>query len=328
MDESRRAARCHAMIACWADASRCASRPRAIAPASTPRCWPPPATPGAGERVLEAGCGVGAALLAAAARRPGARFVGVERDRGGAGARAGTTSPPTSSAERVDALRRRHRRGRARPPGRAVRRGALQSAVLRRSAGAARARIRPSAAPSWPTTVSAPGSASCVKAVRDGGTITLIHRADRLADMLALLGAKRRLVPGPADPAVRGRAGRTGARAGGARRQGAAAGCCRRWCCTTAAAPSTRPRPRRSCAARRTWHGSDRPDRPLSRRQRRRPQGDLGRPARAGRRSSASKTPAPCCRPAISSSAARGPARRWRPSSSKRSRRASATPPT
>ena len=33
-----------------------------------------------GARVIEAGCGAGGALLAAAARRPGARFVGVERD--------------------------------------------------------------------------------------------------------------------------------------------------------------------------------------------------------------------------------------------------------
>src|SRR5690606_1947092 len=33
-----------------------------------------------GERVLEAGCGAGAALLAAAVRRPGARFLGLERD--------------------------------------------------------------------------------------------------------------------------------------------------------------------------------------------------------------------------------------------------------
>src|SRR5271154_7624210 len=35
---------------------------------------------GPGERVIEAGCGVGAVMLAAAARRPGASFVGVERD--------------------------------------------------------------------------------------------------------------------------------------------------------------------------------------------------------------------------------------------------------
>src|SRR4051812_43685511 len=34
----------------------------------------------AGERILDAGCGAGAAMLAAAARRPGCTFVGVERD--------------------------------------------------------------------------------------------------------------------------------------------------------------------------------------------------------------------------------------------------------
>ena len=33
-----------------------------------------------GQRVIEAGCGAGGALLAAAARRPGAKFTGVERD--------------------------------------------------------------------------------------------------------------------------------------------------------------------------------------------------------------------------------------------------------
>jgi len=33
-----------------------------------------------GDRVFEAGCGVGAVMLAAAARRPGAIFVGLERE--------------------------------------------------------------------------------------------------------------------------------------------------------------------------------------------------------------------------------------------------------
>src|SRR5579871_3148564 len=33
-----------------------------------------------GELVIEPGCGVGAAMLAAAARRPGVSFVGIERD--------------------------------------------------------------------------------------------------------------------------------------------------------------------------------------------------------------------------------------------------------
>src|SRR5271167_4153929 len=34
----------------------------------------------AGDTVIEAGCGVGAAMLAAAVRRPGATFLGIERD--------------------------------------------------------------------------------------------------------------------------------------------------------------------------------------------------------------------------------------------------------
>src|SRR5580704_1939461 len=36
--------------------------------------------PNPGQRVLDAGCGVGAVMLAAAARRPGVAFTGVERD--------------------------------------------------------------------------------------------------------------------------------------------------------------------------------------------------------------------------------------------------------
>ena len=37
---------------------------------------------GPGQRTIEAGCGAGAALLSAAMRRPGSRFVGLERDPG------------------------------------------------------------------------------------------------------------------------------------------------------------------------------------------------------------------------------------------------------
>src|SRR5580692_3625928 len=35
---------------------------------------------GPGDAVIEAGCGVGAVMLAAAVRRPGATFLGIERD--------------------------------------------------------------------------------------------------------------------------------------------------------------------------------------------------------------------------------------------------------
>ena len=57
----------------------------------------------AGERVIEAGCGAGAALLAAAMRREGVSFTGVERDPAAAAlARANVTA--NGLAERVDIL--------------------------------------------------------------------------------------------------------------------------------------------------------------------------------------------------------------------------------
>jgi len=143
---------------------------------------------GAGARVIEAGCGAGGALLAAATRRPDARFTGVERDaaalalvrqniglnglqdrveavEGDVAVRfsslglepfdAAMTNPPFF--DDPDALR-----GPA-----AERRGAWMA---------------DDGLEAWIGFVS--------KAVREGGTITLIHRADRLGDILALLDPK------------------------------------------------------------------------------------------------------------------------------------------
>src|SRR5258706_7702590 len=56
-----------------------------------------------GERALEAGCGAGAVLLAAAVRRPGATFLGVENDPD-ALALAGGNIALNSLGERVTAL--------------------------------------------------------------------------------------------------------------------------------------------------------------------------------------------------------------------------------
>ncbi|HEY3951702.1 tRNA1(Val) (adenine(37)-N6)-methyltransferase [Phenylobacterium sp.] len=142
----------------------------------------------AGQRVIEAGCGAGGALLAAAARRPGARFLGVERDPhalslarenialngltdrvevapGDVGLRfSGLGLPPFDAAlanppffDDPDALR---------GPSEARRAAWMADDGL----GA------------WVQFLA--------KAVREGGTITLIHRADRLGDLLALLAPK------------------------------------------------------------------------------------------------------------------------------------------
>ena len=141
---------------------------------------------GAGERVIEAGCGTGAALLQAAARSPGARFTGVER-----------AAAPLAWAQesiRLNAM--------------ADRAEAIEGDV---DAGFAPLKLEPfDAAFSNPpffddaAAMRAPkadkrgawmaegglGSWTrfLLKAVREGGRITVIHRADRLADLLALLG--------------------------------------------------------------------------------------------------------------------------------------------
>jgi tRNA1(Val) A37 N6-methylase TrmN6 len=143
---------------------------------------------GDGARVVEAGCGAGAALLAAAVRRPGARFTGVERDEealalglenialnglaGRVGAVQGDVAAPFSrlGLEPFDAAM-------ANPP------FFDDPGALRAPSPAKRgAWIADEGLAAW--------AAFLVKAVRQGGTITLIHRADRLADILALLGEK------------------------------------------------------------------------------------------------------------------------------------------
>ena len=140
-----------------------------------------------GQSVIEAGCGAGAALLSAALRRPQTRFVGLERDpaalalaranitANGLGARveaiAGDVSQKPSSLglNPYDAAL-------ANPPF-FDDPGAIRGPAPEREG----AWIADSGLESW--------TRFLLKAVREGGTITLIHRANRLADILALLGS-------------------------------------------------------------------------------------------------------------------------------------------
>ncbi|MBS0332657.1 MAG: methyltransferase [Proteobacteria bacterium] len=143
---------------------------------------------GPGQRVVEAGCGAGAALLAAAARRPEAQFLGVERDPqalalaqrnialNGLGPRVEAVAGDV--AQRFSALKlARFDAAMSNPP------FFDDPAALRGPA--------PERAGAW---MADDGLAAwigfLVKAVREGGTITLIHRADRLGDLLALLAPK------------------------------------------------------------------------------------------------------------------------------------------
>ncbi len=141
-----------------------------------------------GERVLEAGCGVGAALLAAAARRPVAHFTGVERDTA-ALALANENIVLNRLDDRVAAIGGDVTAGfralglppfdaaQANPP-------FFDDANALRGPHPAReqAYIAPEGLSAW--------LAFLIKAVREGGSITLVHRADRLGDILAGLAPK------------------------------------------------------------------------------------------------------------------------------------------
>ena len=142
----------------------------------------------AGARVLEAGCGVGGALLAAAARRPETSFVGVERDAdalalaqenialNGMDARVqaigGDVAAPFSALglKPFDAVM-------ANPP-------FFDDETSLRGPHPARkgAYIADDGLAAW--------IGFLLKAVREGGTLTLIHRADRLVDILTALAPK------------------------------------------------------------------------------------------------------------------------------------------
>ncbi|HEV7385298.1 MAG TPA: methyltransferase, partial [Phenylobacterium sp.] len=143
---------------------------------------------GVGARVIEAGCGAGAALLAAAVRRPQALFTGVERD-------------PTALALALEniALNGMGDRVQAVAGDVALRFSGLGLPVF----DAAMANppffddpdaLRGPAAERRGAWMADDGLEAWIgwlsKAVREGGSITLVHRADRLADILRLLEPK------------------------------------------------------------------------------------------------------------------------------------------
>lgn len=139
-----------------------------------------------GDTVLEAGCGAGAVLCQVGVRRPGVRLLGVERD-----------APTAVLAMRNLALNRLD--GEVREFDVAAGFTALErpradwavsnppffddaSALRAPSPGKRAAWMADAGLEAW--------TEFLLAGVRDGGTILLIHRADRLADLLSLLGRK------------------------------------------------------------------------------------------------------------------------------------------
>jgi tRNA1(Val) A37 N6-methylase TrmN6 len=140
-----------------------------------------------GEAVIDAGCGVGAVMLAAAMRRPGVRFVGVERD-----AAALALARKNIAANDLDDHAEVIEGDVAAPGARCETRfdAALSNPPFFDDRGALRG-PHPAKEGAF---IAEAGLAAWIgyllRVVRDGGTITVIHRADRLADLLALLAAK------------------------------------------------------------------------------------------------------------------------------------------
>jgi tRNA1(Val) A37 N6-methylase TrmN6 len=138
----------------------------------------------AGERVLEAGCGVGAVLLAAAARRAGASFVGLERDPAML-ALAQQNIADNGLADRAQALAGDVEAG-GKAPG-APFDAALCNPPFFDDPGALRAPHPAKRGAFMADAGLGAWTAFLLASVRDGGVVTLIHRADRLADILALV---------------------------------------------------------------------------------------------------------------------------------------------
>lgn len=142
----------------------------------------------AGERVLEAGCGPGAALLAAAIRRLDVSFTGVERE-AEALALAQENIALNGLSERVSAIGgdvAQRFAALALAPFDAV----MANPPFFDDPAALRAPA-PEKAAAWMADEGLMAWTEFLrKAVREGGTVTVIHRADRLADLLGLLAPK------------------------------------------------------------------------------------------------------------------------------------------
>jgi tRNA1(Val) A37 N6-methylase TrmN6 len=142
----------------------------------------------AGERVIEAGCGAGGALLAAAVRKPETRFTGVERDPA-ARALAERNVALNGLADRVEV-----RAGDVNVPFAKLGLSPFDAVIANPPFFDDPTALRAPAPEKTNAWMAEGGLAAwtpfLTKAVREGGTITVIHRADRLADLLDLLSVK------------------------------------------------------------------------------------------------------------------------------------------
>lgn len=139
-------------------------------------------------RIIEAGCGVGAALLQVAARNPDARLTGLERDEH-AVALARANADDNAMGGRVRIVH-----GDVADGFRALGEPAFDLALCNPPYFDDETRLRPPSPSRRGAWIADDGLDAwlgfLIKAVREGGEIIMIHRAERLADILAGLAPK------------------------------------------------------------------------------------------------------------------------------------------
>lgn len=145
-----------------------------------------PALPG--QTVIEAGCGAGAVLMQIAARRPGAILTGIERDP--AMAALAMENAALNGMEATATIRQGDVAAGFRALGRAPADWAVSNPPFFDDAKALRAPSEGKRGAWMADDGLRAWTGFLLKAVREGGRIVVIHRADRLADLLALLGDK------------------------------------------------------------------------------------------------------------------------------------------
>ncbi|WP_292111869.1 methyltransferase [Brevundimonas sp.] len=138
-----------------------------------------------GERVVEAGSGAGAVLMQIAARRPGVRLTGLERDPSMAALARENAALNGAEAQILEGDVAAGFRALELPPFD----HAVSNPPFFDDPGALRAPAEGKRGAWMADDGLAAWTRFLLKAVREGGTITVIHRADRLADLLAGLSA-------------------------------------------------------------------------------------------------------------------------------------------
>lgn len=142
----------------------------------------------AGQRVIEAGCGAGAVLMQIAARRPGVVLTGLERDP--AMAALAVENAALNGVAATTAIRQGDVAAGFRALGVEPGDWAVSNPPFFDDAGALRAPAEGKRGAWMADDGLKAWTEFLLKAVKEGGRIVVVHRTDRLADLLALLGEK------------------------------------------------------------------------------------------------------------------------------------------